>query len=325
MSARTLVTGAGGFLGSHVVEELLAEGARVRALVRPTNVPSWLAGRGAELVVGDVTLPEVQAAACRGCEVVIHAASLVTEVAVPDSEYFRVNAAASEALARAAAAVGARRFVFVSSTAVHRPNSGWPLDENTALEPEDAYGGSKAEAERRLAGVAADTGLALAIVRPSRIYGPRDTSLGRIFRAIDRRRFFLVGPCDAEVDFVYVSDVVAALRRAASHGDGIYLVGGPEPVSLEHFFAEIASALGRGLPRLRLPLRAAMLAAAVVARLYGAVGREPPVAPKRFALFRNGRVVDSSRARLHLDYAPVVHFREGIARTAAWYRAASQP
>ncbi|HSD10269.1 MAG TPA: NAD-dependent epimerase/dehydratase family protein [Candidatus Binatia bacterium] len=324
MSPRTLVTGSGGFLGSHLVEGLLGEGFAVRALARPTNVPRWLADRGAELVVGDVTLPEMQAAACQGCEAVVHAASLVTEVAVPDSEYFRVNAEASETLARSAARAGVKRFVFVSSTGVHRPNSGKALDESTPLEPEDVYGGSKAEAERRLTAVAVETGLTLVIVRPSRIYGPRDASLGRVFRAIDRRRFWLVGPCDAEVDFVYVTDVVAGLCRAATQGCGIYLIGGPERVTLERFFTEIAAALGRRLPRLRLPLRPAMLAAAAIARVYTAVGREPPVAPKRFALFRNSRVVDASRARLDLGYAPAVHFREGIARTAAWYRNAGR-
>jgi len=322
MSPRTLVTGAGGFLGSHLVEGLLGDGCAVRALARPTNVPRWLADRGAELVVGDVTRPEMQAAACQGCQVVVHAASLVTEVAVPDSEYFRVNAEASEALARSAARAGVKRFVFVSSTSVHRPNSGRPLDENTALEPEDAYGGSKADAERRLAAVAAETGLTLVVVRPSRIYGPRDASLGRVFRAIDQGRFWRVGPCNAEVDFVYVSDVVTALRRAATCGIGVYLVGGPERVTLERFFTEVAAALGRRLPRLRLPLGPAMLAAGVIARAYTAVGREPPVAPKRFAFFRNSRVVAASRARMDLGYAPAVRLRAGIARTAEWYREA---
>ncbi len=158
MSPRALVTGGGGFLGSHVLEGLLGEGAAVRALARATNVPRWLTERGAEIVVGDVTRSEVQAAACEGCDVVVHAASLVTEVAVPDSEYFRVNAEASEELARMAARCGVKRFVFVSSTSVHRPNSGRPLDEMTAVDPEDAYSRSKAEAERRLAAVAAATG-----------------------------------------------------------------------------------------------------------------------------------------------------------------------
>jgi nucleoside-diphosphate-sugar epimerase len=65
-----------------------------------------------------------------------------------------------------------------------------------------------------------------------------------------------------------------------------------------------------------------MFAAALIARGFVAIGREPPVAPKRFAFFRNSRVVDDSRARVELGYAPMVDVRDGIARTAAWYREA---
>jgi nucleoside-diphosphate-sugar epimerase len=316
---RVLVTGAGGFLGSHVAERLLDAGHSVRALVRPTNVPRWLEARGVELCVGDLTDPRSREAACRGRDAVVHAAALVTEVAVGDEAYFEVNAQASEELARAAARASARRFVFVGSTAVHRPNTGRPLDARTPLEPEDVYGRSKAEAERRLARVA---GLDLVVVRPSRIYGPRDASLLRVFRAIDRRRFFLVGPCRAEVDFVYVSDVVSAVAAALERGSGVYLVGGPERVPVERFFREVAAALGRRLPRLRLPSAPAMLAARLVAAASARLGHEPPIAPKRFAFFRDGRVVDDARARGDLGYCPAVSVREGVERTARWYRGA---
>ena len=322
MTRRVVVTGAGGFLGSHVVERLLADGDRVRALVRARNVPSWLTRSGAEVIVGDVTDRALQAALCRDVDVLVHAASLVTEVAVTDAEYFRVNAEASEGLARQAAAAGVSRMVFVGSTSVHRPNTGKALDEQSPVDPEDAYGASKAEAERRLRAVSGETGLTIVVVRPSRIYGPRDTSLARVFRAIARRRFMLVGDCAAEVDFVYVTDVVEALRAAAARGSGIYLVGGPERVSLERFFREVAAALDRRLPSVRLPVRPAVAASAWIARAYAALGREPPVAPKRFAFFRNSRVVDGSRARAELGYRPAIGVRDGVARSARWYREA---
>jgi nucleoside-diphosphate-sugar epimerase len=196
------------------------------------------------------------------------------------------------------------------------------LDAETAIEPGDVYAQSKADAERRLARVSAETALEVVIVRPSRIYGPRDASLGRVFRAIDRRRFLLVGPCDAAIDFVYASDVAAALGAAIDRGSGIYLVGGPERLSIETFFFEIAAALGKQLPGLRLPLAPALVASQLIAWAWTRVGREPPVAPKRFAFFRNSRVVDNTRARADLGYEPAVGVREGIRETARWYREA---
>jgi nucleoside-diphosphate-sugar epimerase len=319
---RALVTGAGGFLGSHLAERLLGDGVAVRALARPTNVPEWLRQASAELAVGDLRDPALRTAAVEGVDVVFHAASLVTEVNVPDSEYRQVNVEATAALALAAARAGARRFVHVSSTGVHRPNTGRVLDEATPLEPDDAYGRSKADAERRLSEVAGETGIELVIVRPSRIYGPRDASLGRVYRAIAARRFPLVGRCDALVDFVYVSDVVDALAASAMRGAGVYLVGGPERVPLARFFEEIAAALGTRLLPLRLPFHPTLAASRIVAALWKVAGREPPVAPKRIAFFRNSRFVDVSRAARDLGYAPKVAIATGVRVAAEWYRGA---
>ena len=314
------VTGAGGFLGSHLAERLISEGHHVRGLVRPSNVPGWLAERGAELRIGDVADRASQRALVVGCEILFHTAGLVTEVAVSASEYERINIEGSEHLAQAAIEAGTRRIVFVSSTSVHAPNSGRALDESSAFEPGDAYGRSKAEAELRLTRLVHARHTELVIVRPSRIYGPRDRSLGRIFRAIARRRLPLVGPCTAEIDFVFVDDVVEALTRTATRGTGVYLVGGPERVSIERFFEEIARALGRRLPSLRLPFTPVLVASALLACAYTAFGREPPVAPKRLAFFRNSRVVDHSRAARDLGYDPAVGVREGVERTARWYQ-----
>ncbi len=319
---RVAVSGAGGFLGSRLAERLAAEGHAVRALVRPGTVPRWLAEHGVETLVGDLTDRVSQQALVTGCEVFFHAAALVTEVAASESEYERVNVEGTEGLARAAIDAGVRRIVFVSSTSVHAPNTGRALEESSAIEPEDAYGRSKAAAERRLQKLSETERIEIVIVRPSRIYGPRDASLGRVFRAIARRRWVLIGECAAEVDFVYVDDVVEALKRAATQGTGVYLVGGPERVSVERFFVEIARALGRRPPSLRLPFGPAVAVSALVAGAYVAFGREPPVAPKRLAFFRNSRVVDHSRARRDLGYDPAVGVREGVERTARWYEQA---
>jgi dihydroflavonol-4-reductase len=290
--------------------------------VRAGNVPRWLEELGAELLVGDVTDQESLRGLVAGCEVVFHAAALVTEVAATEADYVRVNVEGSEGLARAAIEAGARRIVFVSSTSVHAPNTDRALEESSAFDPRDAYGRSKAEAEIRLTRLAEARRAELVILRPSRIYGPRDGSLGRVFRAIARRRLVLLGACRAETDFVYVDDVVNALARTTMHGAGVYVVGGPERVSIERFFAEIARALDCRLPSVRLPFGPVLVASALLARAYTAFGREPPVAPKRLAFFRNGRVVDHSRARRDLGYDPAVGVRDGVQRTARWYQQA---
>jgi nucleoside-diphosphate-sugar epimerase len=139
---RALVTGAGGFVGGNLVERLLADGDRVRVLVRPENAPAWLEERGAEIVVGDLTEATVRTRAVAECDVVFHVASYVTQVNATEADYLRVNAEATAELARAAAGAGVPRFVFVSSTAIYAP-SPVPVDEETPAAPYDAYGRSK--------------------------------------------------------------------------------------------------------------------------------------------------------------------------------------
>ena len=322
LTMRIALTGAGGFLGSRLAERLVAEGHFVRALVRAANVPRWLEERGAELLVGDVTQEASQRALVAGCDIVFHVAGLVTEVAAGEAEYARVNVEGSEDLAQAAdrrrSATNRLRELDQRACAERRHTPRGVLAVRTRRRVRSIEGRGRAPVDPPGEGTRSE----LVIVRPSRIYGPRDVSLGRVFRAIARRRLLLVGACTAETDFVYVDDVVAALVRSATRGDGVYVVGGPERVSIERFFVEIARALGRRLPPVRLPFGPTLVASAVLARAYTAFGREPPLAPKRLAFFRNGRVVDHSRARCDLGYDPAVGVREGVERTVRWYQQA---
>ena len=318
---RALVTGATGFIGGRLARKLLGDGVRVRALVRGAAAGAELEAVGAEVVVGDVTHGASRARAVAGCDVVYHAASLVTESNPGEAEYLRVNAEASESLARAAAEAGAGRFVFVSSIGIYAPGRD-VVDETTAPAPLDAYGRSKLEAERRLQRVAEERGIGLAVVRPSRVYGPGDRALLPAVRAIARRRFPLVGAGTARVDFLHVDDLVAALEAAAARGAGLYVVGGPAPVTIRDFFGAFAAALETRLLPLSLPAGPAILASKLLARVFAAVGREAPVTPKKLAFFLNTRRVSSERARRELGWEPRIEVAAGARETVLWYRSA---
>jgi nucleoside-diphosphate-sugar epimerase len=318
---RALVTGATGFIGGRLARKLLGDGVRVRALVRGAGAGTELEAVGAEVVVGDVTDETSRARAVAGCDVVYHAASLVTESNPSEGEYLRVNAEASEELARAAASAGVGRFVFVSSIGIYAPGED-VVDEATAPAPLDAYGRSKLEAERRLERVAKERGIGLAVVRPSRVYGPGDRALLPAVRAIARRRFPLVGPGTACVDFLHVDDLVAALESAGARGAGAYVVGGPSAVAIRDFFGAFAAALDTRLLPVSLPAAPALAASALLARAFAIVGREAPVTPKKLAFFLNTRRGASERARRELGWAPQIDVVAGARDTVLWYRSA---
>jgi dihydroflavonol-4-reductase len=147
MRRRALITGATGFVGSHLSERLHGQGWLVRALVRESSDTGLLRELGAEMVVGDLTDAEDVGRAAAGCEVVFHLAAATFE---PDEASFvRANVGGTRAVARGAVVAGARRLVYLSSYAACGPSSpGRPRDAEQEPEPLTAYGRSKLAGER---------------------------------------------------------------------------------------------------------------------------------------------------------------------------------
>src|ERR1035438_7933055 len=172
-----LVTGGTGFIGTHLLEMLAAQGESVRALIRRTQVPRSLPA-GVETVYGDLASGDGLAEALGGADVVIHLAG-VTKALRPE-DYYRGNVHATDQLVRAMAGRGVR-LVHVSSLAAVGPTKpGAPLTEDAEPHPFTHYGKSKLLAERVVRELAPDA----VIVRPPVVYGPRDTD---VFPLLDRK------------------------------------------------------------------------------------------------------------------------------------------
>lgn len=187
--SRVLVTGATGFVGTALVARLRAGGHTVRAAVRRDLPPELAADPGVETVPVAALDPGADwRAALDGVDAVIHAAARVHQMNedadTADADYHRENAEATGALARAAGARGVGRFVLVSTVKVLGEATGAaPFDDSTPPAPADPYGRSKLAAERALAAVAAETGMAAVALRPPLVYGP---GVGANFRALMR-------------------------------------------------------------------------------------------------------------------------------------------
>ena len=173
-TTRILVTGATGFVGRALVRRLLADGRKVRAAVRPTSAA--LPAAVERVVVEDIGPDTDWRAALAGVDAVVHLAARahVLRDSSPDAHalYRAVNTLGALRLAEAAASLGVRRFVFLSSVRVHGDRSiGAPFDEASPLAAQDPYGSSKVEAERGLASLAAAGRLEPVILRPPLVYG----------------------------------------------------------------------------------------------------------------------------------------------------------
>jgi nucleoside-diphosphate-sugar epimerase len=323
---RVLVTGASGFIGSALCEELIRAGHEPRGLDLAAP-PAALSGRMASLR-GDITDRKTCAQAVRGCEAVCHLAARVGDWG-PARDYFAVNVGGTQALLDAARTAGLRRFVLVSSLAVHHYGGHLEADEHTARDAViNAYARSKIAAEdlvRQEAGPVEWT-----IVRPGVFpFGPRDrTSFVHLAAAAERGGLGFVNGGQALVTTAYVENLVGGLRLALEHpraADESFVMGDPRPVSWRELFEGLARALGGPRPRLNLPELLAYPLAGGLELGYRAlrIRRPPPLTRYRILLAARDCHFVSHKARDLLGYRPRIELEEAIARSVAWYRSLS--
>jgi nucleoside-diphosphate-sugar epimerase len=324
-----LVTGASGFLGSHVTELLLERDEEPRVLIRPEARLSLPAGAEVDVRRGDVADRASLDEALSGVERVLHCAAR-TGPWGPDAEYSRTNVQGLEMLVRAAADAGVRRIVHVSSITVHGNDVGGEADEGAPLRADhNPYSRSKLAGERMLERMIREEGVPVAIVRPGWIYGPRDTaSFARFARMIEAGRMVVVGSGDNHVPLIYARDAAEGVLLAgeAERAEGrSYLLVNDEPVTQRDFLDAIAGELDVPAPMRRIPYKLGLALGAVAEGVGRTTHRRspPPVMRYGMQLLGGENRFDLSRARRELGFSPQVDVAEGVRRSVEWYRQAS--
>lgn len=324
-SVRVLVTGITGFTGGHLARFLAGRGHDVRGLARPASRKrtAVLSRAGIDVVLGDLTEPLSLVPACAGVDVLYHIAATYRTAGQPDEAYRAVNVDGTRALLDAALAAGVTRFVHCSTGGVHGHIEHPPADEDAPLAPGDIYQETKLEGERvaRAAGRGSD--MEVAVVRPIGIYGPGDTRFLKMFRAIARRRFPMIGNGRIFYHLTYIDDLVEGFRRCGetpAAAGRTYLLAGARYTTLAELVRIVAEELDVPPPRWRIPARPVWLAGALCEAVCVPLGVEPPLYRRRVDFFTKSRAFDTSRARRELAYEPAIDLVEGIHRTVVWYR-----
>jgi nucleoside-diphosphate-sugar epimerase len=322
----TLVTGATGQLGSHIVEQLCAGGERVRCLVRPGRDTAARRAQGAEIIEGDLRDLSGLRQAVAGTTLVYHCAARVSDWG-RWADFAAETVTGTRHLVEACRAERVDRLLHVSSVSVYgqpRLPPGALITEETPLGQRlgrwDHYPRSKLLAEQIARDFAATT-----VVRPSWIYGPRDrVTTPRVVTGLLQRRVPILGSGQNKLNIIYAGDVAAGAILAANHPQAVgrvYNLSSQGEVTQLDLLNALTDALGLPPIRRHIPFWLVSRLAFVQELIARVLRRSRPPTITRRAVYLVGRSTQYStqRARTELGWQPRVDVREGVRRTLAWY------
>ncbi|MBA4065494.1 MAG: epimerase [Isosphaera sp.] len=329
MPHTVLVTGATGFVGSHVAVALARRGDAVRALARPGADTSFLEQLGATVVRGDLADPASLGPALDGVGVVVHCAAKVGDWG-PVDEYRKVNVEGLRALLDATLGKPLHRFVHVSTLGVYEARHHHATDETEPLPDRhiDGYTQSKVEAERLALQYHRKQQVPVTVLRPGFVYGPRDRSiLPRLADRLRERSVILIARGKYALNTTFVGNladaVLLAIDSPAAVGE-VFNVTDGEFVSKRRFFDAVADGLGlkrpKGFPS--VPVWLARFMANWRESVFRKKGKPHPPRITQAQLKFAGLNLDFSiaKARTRLGYSPRVLFDEGMKQATEWYK-----
>ena len=316
---RVLITGAGGFIGSHLVVSQLEHGHNVRAVdLHLDFLQHQAAHPRLEAVRADVTEEDRVQKLVQGIDIVFHLASAHLDVRLSDEYYHRVNVGATVLLLEAAKEAGVKRFVHCSSVGVIGDVKHPPADETTECHPVNIYERTKLEGEKAALDFARRTGFSIVAVRPAWVYGPRCPRTAKLFRTISKGRFPIFGDGRNMRHPVYITDAIRGLELCAETPDidgEVFIIAGKFPVESRELVRAIREQLRVRAPQIHLPIFLGKAAGRAFELLFRLIDRQPPFSRRSMDFFLKHNAYTIAKAQSLLSYHPQVDLRTGIQKT----------
>lgn len=313
---KALVTGATGFIGSHLCEELIKRGYSVTCLVRDTSKLKWIENLDLTFVRGDCTDSESLLDVVHDFDYVLHLAGLTKSCS--DDAFFSINAQGTENLIEAVAKKNPqlKRFVYISSLSAAGPSkNGTPLDEQTLPSPVSNYGKSKLEGEKALLQYK-DT-IPITILRPAAVYGPRDRDFLVLFKMIKKGIFPDWGK--SYYSFLYIDDLVQGIILCAESKEAegkTYFLSENSSHSNEEVMNVISSVLNAKAMRLKIPKFVIPFCSFIGEKTNtGIINKD-----KMKEFIHSHWICNAGKVKEEIGFLPRVVIRKGMKWTADWYR-----
>lgn len=322
MKSIAFVTGGTGFIGSHLVERLLAKGYTVRCLVRNTKTAGYLRDLPVEIIEGDLFSLSALEKGIEGAHCVYHVAGAVA--AKTKEEFFRFNQIGTRNVVETAARInpGLKKFIHISSQTAVGPGSGTtPVNESVVPRPLTTYGKSKLASEEEV--LKYKEKIPVTILRVSAVYGPRDTATFDYFKSAYRGLELLIGFKETYVSLVHSTDLVTGIILAGeserSNGQ-IYFLGSENYYSWNEIGYVTRSVLNKKLFRVRVP-KPLVFVIAGISEIASKFKEKPSVLnyEKAYDLTQDNWCCDIAKAKSELGYRQEVSLQDGIRETVQWY------
>jgi nucleoside-diphosphate-sugar epimerase len=320
------ITGGTGFIGSRLAIKSLEQGHSVEVLGQVNNAAElenqqMLKDRGINVTLGSVTEREQLFGLVQGCDIVFHLAAAQHEANVPDQHFWDVNVEGTRNVLEVSVEAKIKRFVQGSTIGVYGSALAGEIDEASSISPDNIYGVTKYEGER-LALSFADK-IPISIVRISETYGPGDRRLLKLFKAIKKNVFFMIGKGDNKHQLIYVDDLIEGMYLAATAEQAvgeIFVLAGKEVLSTQEMVDSIAKQLGTSIRRSHAPLGPFLIAATIMEKTLRPLGIQPPLHRRRLDFFRKSFFFSQDKSLKIFGFQPKTGFAEGVAETARWYK-----
>lgn len=320
---RILITGASGFIGSHLVEGALERGHEVWAGVRETSSRRYLTDSRIHFIMldlNDIVRLTEQLENAGEFDVIIHAAGVIA--CSHPKQFHEGNAVTT---ANLTSVCRTRRFIYLSTLGTFGPvreeRPFTPILESDAQCPDTAYGKSKLEAEKAVMA----SGLKYVIFRPTGVYGPREHDYYKLARSVKMRFDFIAGFGSQSITFLYVKDLVNAVFLAVDKGvsDKTYFVSDGGTYSSRDFSLSVAQELGhRWTFHIKVPMFLLWTASALVGGITSAFGKSSTLNLDKYRILRQRNwQCDITALQRDLGYKPEWPLQRGVSETVASYKA----
>lgn len=318
----SFVTGANGFVGSHLVDYLLEQGHEVHAIVRASSNLQWLDGKEVALHTCGLNSAEDLKLAFQGANYIYHIAGVVK--ALTKDGFMKGNVEMTRNVMKAAAHIPSIQRVLITSSmaATGYAEMGSDVDENSPLRPIEPYGDSKV-AQEEVAREYADR-VPSTIVRPPGVYGPRDTEIFAFFKAINNGVSAMMGFTPKEMSLIHVRDLVQGMYQAATNENSVgevYFLGSLECYNWKQLGDYASKAMNKKTWTIKIPHFVIFILGFFGQILESWFGMDVALNKDRaYRITRPSWYCNSSKAVKELGFQQTVPIEEGFKSTIDWYK-----